>query len=126
MKISHLFLSTVFAFSLTSIGCKSGDDAKAEKMISIMESLGKAVESASGDCTKMAANVDGVFKSNEAELKELKAWGESMKNDKAKAEELKKKYSARMEKVMPQMMGMMKCAEDPKMKESMEKLKGMM
>ena len=37
-----------------------------------------------------------------------------------------KKYGDRMQKVMPKMMGMMKCADDPKFKAINDKLKGMM
>ena len=37
-----------------------------------------------------------------------------------------KKYGPRMQKVMPAMMGMMKCADDPKMKAVQSKLDGMM
>jgi hypothetical protein len=49
-----------------------------------------------------------------------------MKGDKAQAEAMAKKYGDRMQKVMPKLMGMMKCADDPKMKAVNEKFQGMM
>ena len=44
----------------------------------------------------------------------------------AKVQELMAKYADRMQKIMPQLMGMMKCAGDPKMKAVSAKLEGMM
>ncbi len=101
---------------------KGGDDA--EKMVGMMEQMGNAVESANGDCSKMADAVSAVM--NKYDLAALKASAEKMKGDKAKAEEMMKKYGERMTNVMPKLMGMMKCADDPKMKELESKFKGLM
>ncbi len=97
-----------------------------DKMVGMMEELGSAVDSAGGDCGKMASGVEAVVKKYEGDLKDMKAAAEKMKGDKDKAQELMKKYGPRLQKVMPSMMGMMKCADDPKMKAVSEKLKGMM
>jgi hypothetical protein len=74
----------------------------------------------------MASSLEDITKKYEGDIKEMKAMGDKMKNDKAKSEELMKKYGDRMQKVMPKMMGMMKCADDPKMKAVQAKLDGMM
>ena len=96
----------------------------AEQMVSMMEDMSKAVESAGGDCAKMADGVEAVTK--KYDLPKLKEDAAKMKGDKAKSEEMMKKYGDRVQKAMPGMMGMMKCADDPKMKAVNEKLKGMM
>lgn len=123
MKIRNLLICTALAFAPA---CSKGADAQMDKMVTMMEDLGKAVESAGGDCAKMADGVQAVVSKYEGDLKGMKAAGEKMKGDKAQAEELMKKYGDRMQKVMPQMMGMAKCADDPKMKEVSKKLEGMM
>lgn len=97
-----------------------------DKMLTMMEDLGKAAESANGDCGKMADNVEAVAKKYEGDLADMKATAEKMKGDKEKAAELMKKYGDRMQKVMPAMMSMMKCADDPKFKAVSKKLEGMM
>ena len=96
----------------------------AEQMVSLMEDMSKAVESSGGDCAKMADAVDAATK--KYDLAKLKADAEKMKDDKDKSAEMMKKYGDRVQKAMPGMMGMMKCADDPKMKAINEKLKGMM
>jgi hypothetical protein len=99
-----------------------------DKMLDMMEDMGKAVEGANGDCGKMATGVETVLNKYQGDIADMKAYAEKMKGekDKAKAEEMMKKYGPRLEKVMPQMMGMMKCADDPKMKALNEKMKGLM
>lgn len=123
MNIRNGLICVALAFAP---GCSKSPDAMMDKMLDMMEEMGKAVESANGDCAKMADGVEGVVKKYEGDLKEMKAMSEKMKGDKAKQEELMKKYGPRMEKVMPAMMGMMKCADDPKMKAVQSKLDGMM
>ncbi len=101
---------------------KGGDDA--DKMVTMMEQMGNAVEAAGGDCGKMADGVSAVM--DKYDLAALKASAEKMKSDKAKAEEMMKKYGDRMTKVMPKLMGMMKCSDDPKMKAVEAKFKDFM
>jgi hypothetical protein len=97
-----------------------------DKMVDMMEELGGAIEDAKGDCGKMADGVESVVKKYDADLKDMKDTAEELRGDKDKAKELMEKYGARLQKVMPAMMGMMKCADDPKMKAVSEKLQGMM
>ncbi|HEY6033443.1 MAG TPA: hypothetical protein VIV58_04265, partial [Kofleriaceae bacterium] len=106
--------------------CSKGPDAMMDKMVGMMEEMGNAVESANGDCGKMASSLEDITKKYEGDIKEMKAMGEKMKGDKDESEKLMKKYGDRIQKVMPKMMGMMKCSEDPKMKEVQKKLDGMM
>lgn len=120
MKL-HSFLVCV-GLALAPACSKGGDDA--EKMVTMMEQMGNAVEAAGDDCGKMADGVSAVM--NKYDLAALKASAEKMKADKAKAEEMMKKYGDRMNKAMPKFMGMMKCADDPKMKALEEKFKGLM
>lgn len=122
MKISNLFVSVSFSLALLG-GCSKGGDS-AEKMVTMMEDLGNAIEKAGDDCGKMAEGVEAVSK--KYDFKAMKAEAEKMKSDKAQAKQLEEKYGARMQKVMPKLMGMMKCAEDPKMKAVSEKLEGLM
>ena len=123
MNIRNALICAALAFAP---GCSKSPDAMMDKMLDMMEEMGKSVESANGDCGKMADGVTSVIKKYEGDIKEMKEMSEKMKGDKAKTEEMMKKYGPRMEKVMPQMMGMMKCADDPKMKAATEKLQGMM
>lgn len=118
MKIRNVLILAVLAFAPAC----SKDPA--EQMVSMMEDLSKAVESSGADCGKMADNVEAVTK--KYDLPKLKADAEKMKGDKDKSAEMMKKYGDRLQKAMPGMMGMMKCADDPKMKAVNEKLKGMM
>ncbi|MDX2087015.1 MAG: hypothetical protein SFX73_04150 [Kofleriaceae bacterium] len=126
--IRNLLFSCALVFSATACGGGS-DDAFMEKSVVMMEGLAKAIGDAGEDCGKMATNVGDFVKKNEGAMKEIKAKGEAMKNDKAAAEKMAKaaeKYKDRLEKAMPAMMGMMKCADDPKMKELQDKLKDFM
>ncbi|HVK89611.1 MAG TPA: hypothetical protein VM513_36060 [Kofleriaceae bacterium] len=122
--IRNLLFSCALVFSATACGGGS-DEAFFEKTVGLMEGLAKAVESAGDDCGKMATAVGDFVKKNEGTMKELKAKGEELKKDKAKAEALAKtaeKYKDRMMKVMPVMLSMSKCSDDPKMKELEDKL----
>jgi hypothetical protein len=126
--IRTFLLCSVLAFSASACS-KGGDEALMEKSIGMMEDLGKAIESAGGDCGKMATSVGDYVKSHEGLIKEIKAEGEAIKKDEARAKAMAKsaeKYKDRLMKAMPAMMGMAKCADDPKMKEISEKLKGLM
>lgn len=127
VKLRNVMLSCALMFSATA--CGGSDDEFLEKSVVMMEGLAKAVESSGDDCTKMASNVEAYVNKNEGLIKELKAKGEEIKKDKSKAEKMAKsaeKYKDRMQKAMPAMMGMMKCADDPKMKAMEDKLRGLM
>lgn len=123
MNIRNLLICAALAFAPA---CSKGPDAMMDKMVGMMEEMGNAVESANGDCGKMASSLEDITKKYEGDIKEMKAMGEKMKGDKDESEKLMKKYGDRIQKVMPKMMGMMKCSEDPKMKEVQKKLDGMM
>ncbi len=114
-----MFLSVSLALGLLGGCSKSGDSA--EKMVTMMEELGNAIEKSGDDCGKMAKAVEGV--ANKYDLKAIKADAEKLKANKEEAKKLEEKYGARMQKVMPKLMGMMKCADDPAMKAVNEKLK---
>jgi hypothetical protein len=122
MMIRNLLVCSLLSLPLLAGGCHKSDPA--EKMVSMMEDLGNAVDSAGGDCGKMADGVEAV--ANKYDLKSMKAEAEKMKGDKANSEAMMKKYGDRMQKVMPKLMGMMKCADDPKMKAVQAKFDGMM
>jgi hypothetical protein len=121
MNIRNVLICTALALAP---GCSKSADSQIDQMVTMMEDMGKAIEGAAGDCTKMADSVGAVVA--KYDVKAMKEAAEKMKGDKTKAEEMMKKYGDRMQKVMPQMMGMMKCADDPKMKELSKKLEGMM
>ena len=123
MKIRNLLICAALAFAP---GCSKGPDAMMDKMVGMMEEMGNAVDSANGDCGKMATSLEAISKKYEGDIKEMKAMGDKMKGDKEESEKLMKKYGDRIQKVMPKMMGMMKCADDPKMKEIQKKFDGMM
>jgi hypothetical protein len=123
MKIANVLLSASLAVAtLAGTGCHKSDPA--EKMVTMMEDLGNAVDKAGDDCGKMADGVEAVAK--KYDLKAMKESAEKMKGNKEQAEAMAKKYGDRMQKVMPKLMGMMKCADDPKMKAVQEKFQGMM
>jgi hypothetical protein len=106
--------------------CDQRDDAAMDKMVDMMEALGKAVESAHGDCGKMASGLEGVFSKYEGDLKAMKATLQKLDSDKAKQEQTMKKYGPRLDQVMRAMKGMTKCADDPRMKAIQIKLDGML
>ena len=122
MKIRNLFLCA--ALVVSAAACKSKEENAVEEMVSMMEAMGNAIESAGEDCGKMAANLEGVTK--KYDLAAIKKNVESLKGDAKQGEEMMKKYAPRMEKVMPKMMGAMKCSDDPKMKELQAKFEGVM
>ncbi|HSD88642.1 MAG TPA: hypothetical protein VLB44_14035 [Kofleriaceae bacterium] len=123
MKIRNLFVSASLSLALVA-GCHKSADSQVEKMVTMMEDLGNAVDKAGDDCGKMASGVESVV--NKYDLKAMKEAGEKLKGNKEEAERIEKKYGDRMQKVLPKMMGMMKCADDPKMKALEDKLKGLM
>ena len=121
----NLIVTALLVLPLAAGGCKKNDsEATVEKMVSLMEDLGNVVDKSGDDCSKMADGVEAVVK--KYDLQALKASAEKIKGDKAESERLMKKYGDRMQKVMPKMMGMMKCADDPKMKAVNDKLRGVM
>jgi hypothetical protein len=122
MTIRNLFLCA--ALVVSAAACKSKEEGAVEEMISMMEAMGNAIESAGDDCGKMAANLEAVGK--KYDLAKIKKNVEGIKGDEKQAEEMMKKYAPRMEKAMPKMMGAMKCSDDPKMKEVQAKFDGMM
>jgi len=122
VKLKNILILAALSFAPA---CSKSSDPM-EKMMSMMEEMGDAVEGAKGDCSKMADNVQGVVSKYEGDMKEMKASAEKMKGDKEAAKQAMEKYADRMQKVMPKMMDMMKCANDPKMKELSKKLEGMM
>jgi hypothetical protein len=119
MKIQALLLGSILAF-----GPACSKSSPMDKMVSMLEDVGKAVEDSGGDCSKMADGVGAVI--DKYDLKAMKEASEKLKGDKEQTKEMMAKYGDRMQKVMPQLMGMMKCANDPKMKELQTKLDGMM
>src|SRR5688572_13280592 len=123
MKLPTLLITVTLTLAA---GCSKSSDAMMDKMVSMMEELGNAVDKASGDCGKMASGVEAVVKKYEGSMKDMKAAAEKLKGDKDQAKKIMEKYGDRMSKVMPKMMGMMSCADDPKMKAINEKLQGLM
>jgi outer membrane murein-binding lipoprotein Lpp len=97
-----------------------------DKLVSMMEDLGSAVDDAKGDCGKMADGVQAVADKYKGDIAAMREAGEAAKKDKEHSKQLMDKYGDRIQKVMPKMMGMMKCADDPKMKAVSESLKGLM
>jgi hypothetical protein len=124
MKIGNLFVCVVLA--VLPAACGNKEEKVMDKMVGMMEELGNAVDGAKGDCGKMADSVGKVASKYEGDVKEMKATAQKMKGDKAKAEEMQKKYGPRMEKAMPKLMGLMACATDPKMKDLQAKFDGML
>lgn len=122
MKLRNIMM--LAALAVAPAACKKSPDAMADKMVSMMEDMGNAVESSGDDCGKMADALGAVMK--KYDLKEMKDFAESMKKDKAKSEELQKKYGPRMEKAMPKLFGIAKCANDPKMKDLQKQMDGLM
>jgi hypothetical protein len=119
MMTANVFASACLALGLLGGCSKGGGDA--EKMVTMMEELGNSVEKAGDDCGKMASALEAT--ANKYDLKAMKANAEKLKANKDEAKKLEEKYGARMQKVMPKLMGMMKCADDPKMKAVNDKLK---
>ena len=122
MNIRNLFLCGALALSMTA--CSKKDPV--EKLVSMMEDLGSAVDDAKGDCGKMAEAVESVADKYKGDIESMKSAAESAKKDKDQAKALMEKYGDRMQAVMPKMMGLMKCSDDPKMQKVSDKLKGLM
>ena len=126
--MKKLLLGCALAFVI-SCSSKSDEEKMMEKSVSMMEEIAKVVESSGDDCGKMASGIEGVYKKYEGDIKAMQAMKEKVDSDPKKQEEMKRvamKYASRLEKVMPAMLGMMKCADDPKMKEMSEKMEGLM
>lgn len=124
--IRNAMFVCIVALGLGTVGCKGGDDAKADQLISIMEDIGKAVKSAGDDCGKMAEAVGPVVDKHAEEMKELKAWAESQKGDAEKSKKMMEKYGDRMMKAAGDMMDMAKCSGDAKFEAINKKMKDLM
>jgi hypothetical protein len=122
MNIRHVLVCAALTLSMSA--CSKKDPV--EKMVSMMEDLGDAVDSAKGDCSKMADGVQAVADKYKGDLEAMKKAATEAKQDKDQRKKLMDKYGDRMQKVMPKMMSMMKCADDPKMKAVEDSLKGLM
>src|SRR5256885_3241584 len=112
MKLQRLFLCAALAGSMSA--CSKKDPV--DKLVSMMEDLGNAVDDAKGNCGKMADAVQSVADKYKGDISSMKEAAASAKKDKDQAKKLMEKYGDRIQKVMPKMMGMMECADDPKMK----------
>lgn len=123
MKIGQVILCAAITLGLGT-ACSKKDPA--EKMVTMMEDLGNAVDSANGDCGKMADGVQAVADKYKGDIDSFKALKDKSKTDKDQQKALMDKYGDRIQKVMPKLFGMAKCADDPKMKEVSDRLKGMM
>ena len=121
MTIRTLLLASLIA---VAPACSKKDPV--DKMVSMMEDLGNAVDKSGGDCGKMADGVQAIADKYKDDLEAMKAAAQKAKSDKDQKAELQKKYGDRIEKAMPKLMGMFKCADDPKMKAVEDKLKGLM
>lgn len=122
MKLRNMLMLAALAVAPTA--CKKSADSQADQMVTMLEDMGTAVQKSGDDCGKMADAVGAVMK--KYDLKEMKKFGEDMKKDKAKSEELNKKYGPRIQAAMPKLMGMMKCVNDPKMKDLQKQMDGLM
>ena len=122
MKLRNIMMMA--ALAVAPAACKKSPDAMADKMVSMIEDMGNAVESSGGDCGKMGDALTAVMK--KYDLKAMKEFAQNMKKDKAKSEELQKKYGDRMQKAMPKLFGIAKCANDPKIKDLQKQFDGMM
>jgi hypothetical protein len=122
MNIKRLFLCGALALSMTACGKKD----PTEKLVTMMEDLADAVDSAKGDCGKMAEGVQQVADKYKDDIKSMKEAGEAAKKDKDQQKKLMDKYGDRIMKAVPKMMDMSKCADDPKMKAVEDSLKGLM
>ena len=85
MKLQKVMLSCALVFSAAA--CGGSDEDFMEKSVVMMEGLAKAVESAGGDCGKMATNVEGFVTKNEGLMKELKAKGEELEEGQGQGRE---------------------------------------
>jgi DNA-binding ferritin-like protein len=122
MNITRLVLCGALAFSISACGKKD----PVEKMVSMMEDMADAVDSAKGDCGKMADGVQKVADKYKGDIDEMKKAGEAAKKDKDEQKKLMDKYGDRLGKAMPKLMDMMQCASDPKMKAVEASMKGLM
>jgi phage tail tape-measure protein len=122
MKIRRLLLCATLALSMSA--CSKKDPI--EKMVSMMEDLGNAVDKSDGDCGKMADAVKSVADKYKGDLESMRDAAQKAKKDKDESKRLMEKYGDRMQQAVPKLMGMMKCSDDPKMKAVNESLKGLM
>lgn len=127
MTIKLIRNAVVACAALFAVPACGGDEAKAEKFISIMEEIGKAGKAAGDDCGKVADAIKPIVDKRADELKELKEWAESMKKDKDKAKALMEKYQGRMMTAMGDVMDVsFKCMDNEKFKAVSANMKGMM
>ena len=123
MTIRQAMLCAAITLGLGS-ACSKKDPA--EKMVTMMEELGNAVDSANGDCGKMADGVQAVADKYKGDIDSFKELKDKSKTDKDQQKALMDKYGDRIQKATPKLMGLMNCANDPKMKAVGDRLKGMM
>src|SRR5437868_6895321 len=100
MTIRRLFLCAALAASMSACSKKDPMD----KMVSMMEDLGNAVDDAKGDCGKMAEAVQGVADRYKSDVPAMKEAAQNAKKDKDKAKALMEKYGDRLQKVLPKVM----------------------
>jgi hypothetical protein len=97
-------------------------DQACDKVVVMMNDMGKAITSAGDDCNKMGDNMTKWASDNKAFMDWAK---EQDKDEKKKAEfdtKCKPKLEKAMESIGPSMAGAMKCADNEKVKKAMESM----
>lgn len=112
MTIRNMMMCAALALALTPACSKKKDPV--EETVSMLEDIGTAVDNAKGDCGKMADGVKAVTDKYKSDFAAMKAAGEKAKSDKDESKKMEAKYGPRLQKVMPKLMGMMSCYDDPK------------
>ncbi|HEX4452297.1 MAG TPA: hypothetical protein VH143_15580 [Kofleriaceae bacterium] len=120
MKIQSAALCIALAFAPA---CHKADPA--EKSVQMMEDLGDAADKANGDCAKLADLVKSIAAKYQGDLAAMKALDEKTKTDKDAQKALEEKYSGRLEKAMPKLMKLLKCADDATFKAAAAPLDGL-
>ena len=120
MQLKYAALSIALAFAPA---CHKADPA--EKSVQMMEDLGDAADKANGDCTKLADSVKTIAAKYQGDVAEMKALDAKMKNDKDAQKALEEKYASRLEKAMPKLMKLLKCADDATFKAAAAPLEGL-
>jgi hypothetical protein len=120
MQIKHAALCFALAFAPA---CHKADPA--EKSVQLMEDLGDAADSANGDCKKLAESMKTIAAKYQGDVAAMKAESEKMKNDKEAEKALEEKYAGRIEKAMPKVMKLLKCADDEGFKAAGKPLEGL-
>jgi hypothetical protein len=131
MKRFGIAICVVLAFA--TVGCKKGKgggadpknmtvDQACDKVVAMMDDMGKAVSAAGEDCNKMGDALEKWAADNKAFID----WGKEQDKDPAKKKEFddkcKSKMEGAMEKMGPMMGGLMKCGDNAKVKAAMESM----